>query len=127
MDLSRLLAETSPSIHEQKYVFISVDWGRASDVYELDPVATCREQEGLSGVVEQQLADDHGLVYDGVFRMITLGVPSSLHAVGLTAAVSTALARCGIAANIVAGRHHDHIFVPADRANEALALLEDLQ
>ena len=61
-----------------------------------------------------------------VFRRITLGVTSSLQAVGLTAAVAGALAAAGIAANVVAAFHHDHVFVPADRAADVMACLAGL-
>jgi hypothetical protein len=57
---------------------------------------------------------------------LTLDVHSSLLAVGLTAAVSTALARAGIPANMIAGFHHDHILVPEDRADEAVSCLRRL-
>ena len=60
-------------------------------------------------------------------RQISLQVHSSLDGVGLTAAVSGLLAEHGIACNMVAAFHHDHLFVPADRAEEALALLQRLQ
>ena len=58
---------------------------------------------------------------------ITLRVHSDLAAVGLTAAFARALADAGIACNVVAGVHHDHLFVPADRAGDALAALRALQ
>jgi len=54
-------------------------------------------------------------------------VTSDLHAVGLTAAVATALAAAGISCNVVAGACHDHLFVPVDRAGEALAALQALR
>ena len=57
---------------------------------------------------------------------ITLGVHSSLAAVGLTARVSAALAARGISANMVAAVHHDHVFVPWDRREEAMAALRGL-
>jgi len=37
--------------------------------------------------------------------------------------VSAALAASSIGCNVVAGAHHDHLFVPFDRAAEALAIL----
>ena len=55
---------------------------------------------------------------------ITLRVQSALQAVGLTAAVSTALAAEGISANVVAAYRHDHVFVPWDRRHGALAALQ---
>ena len=56
----------------------------------------------------------------------TLRVHSALEAVGLTAAVAQALVRNGISCNVVAGFHHDHLFVPhadASRARDALDML----
>jgi hypothetical protein len=53
-------------------------------------------------------------------------VHSSLSAVGLTAALSTALAEAGISANIVAALRHDHLFVPWNRREDALRCLEAL-
>ena len=61
-----------------------------------------------------------------MFRCITLDVHSSLEAVGLTAACAQALAAGGISANVVAGYSHDHILVPAPRAQDALAALDAL-
>jgi uncharacterized protein len=61
-----------------------------------------------------------------VMRQITLTVHSALDGVGLTAAVASALAAEGIACNMVAARHHDHVFVPEAQAQRALAVLERL-
>lgn len=57
---------------------------------------------------------------------ITLQVHSALDGVGLTAAASGALAAAGIPCNIIAATRHDHIFVPEDRAAEALEILRRL-
>lgn len=56
-------------------------------------------------------------------RQITLRVASALDGVGLTAAVATALAAAEIPCNVIAGFHHDHLFVPEGRAEEALEVL----
>jgi len=55
-----------------------------------------------------------------------LTVHSSLDAVGLTAAFSTALAQAGIGCNVLAGRYHDHILVPHNRREDAVAALRAL-
>ena len=57
---------------------------------------------------------------------ITLEVRSALDAVGLTAAVSRALADAAISANVVAGVHHDHVFVPHDETDAAVGVLSAL-
>jgi hypothetical protein len=53
-------------------------------------------------------------------------VHSALDAVGLTAAVSRALADAGVSCNVIAGAHHDHLLVPFERGEEALAVLRGL-
>ena len=88
---------------------------------------TFREAEGLTLLIAPAEARALGLPDRPLFRRITLGVHSSLEAVGLTAAVSAALTEAGISANLVAAFHHDHVFVPADRAEAALACLRRLQ
>ncbi len=58
--------------------------------------------------------------------MITLNIHSSLDAVGFLAAITTRLAAAGMGVNPVSGYFHDHLFVPADRADEAMTVLEGL-
>ena len=113
-----LLAAMEPEQRAGEYVFVTGADGLA-------PVAeaTVREPEGLSLVVERGRADEAGVAYDFVAAWITLRVHSALEAVGLTAAVSAELATAGIACNVIAGAHHDHVLVPADRADEAVGLL----
>ena len=82
---------------------------------------------GSGGVYDRaEAADQCGLNYDHTFRCITLNVHSSLEAVGLTAAVSTALSDNQISANIIAGFYHDHIFVQSESAKHALGILSEL-
>jgi uncharacterized protein len=54
---------------------------------------------------------------------LTLTVQSSLEAVGLTAAVSERLTREHISCNVLAGYHHDHLLVPVERVDDAIAAL----
>ena len=68
-----------------------------------------------------------GLAASAPMRQITLKVYSSLTGVGLTAAVATALADENIACNVIAATLHDHIFVPVEDAELALAVLARLQ
>ncbi len=86
-----------------------------------------REDEGLSLILPEEVAGAAGLPLEPLLRRIVLGVTSALDGVGLTAAVSGALARYGIPCNVVAALRHDHVFVPEDRARDALAVLERLQ
>ncbi|MEO0917600.1 MAG: ACT domain-containing protein [Pseudomonadota bacterium] len=85
------------------------------------------EDEGMSLILPKADADRLGLVYDTEMRQITLMVFSSLTGVGLTAAVTTELARDKIPANVVAATQHDHIFVPSKYAERTMTLLRNLQ
>jgi len=109
----------SPRCHPGRLVFVTVQHGTV----EADVLASVVEAEGLSVVVTQDDADRLRLTYDYVAGWITLQVHSALAAVGLTAAVSTALAKAGISCNVVAGRHHDLLLVPIDRLEDALSVL----
>lgn len=125
-DLNQLLASLQPKLSQTDCVFITLAQGQYGDATALNPLACVMEAEGLTLVVPRPLADQYGHEYTGVFRRLTLCVPSDLQAVGLTAAVATALAEQAISANMVAGFFHDHIFVPAPDADRALGVLEEL-
>ncbi|MBU9478002.1 ACT domain-containing protein [Burkholderia multivorans] len=124
-DLAELLASMRPELNEGAYVFSSVQPDR--DVSRLAPLATFRESEGLTVIVDEATAlrEDLPVLFRAAW--ITLTVHSDLQAVGLTAAVAEALTRARISCNVVAAAFHDHIFVPVERATEALAQLADLQ
>lgn len=125
-DLETLLASLAPTLLGGEYVFVTLPNGRYGDGANLEPIASMAEREGLSLLVPKARADEHDVSYEGVFRRITLGVHSDLEAVGLTAAVATALAEAGISANVIAGHFHDHILVPSSLAPAAIALIQEL-
>ncbi|QNK79874.1 ACT domain-containing protein [Nakamurella sp. PAMC28650] len=121
-DLSELLRLLEPELHSGEYLYCSVEEVPSGIV----PVVMIAETEGITLVIPREQAEQLGL--PGIFpcAWITLRVPSALDAVGLTAAVSTALTRDGISCNISAGYHHDHLFVPVDRARDTMAVLAAL-
>ena len=125
-DLEVILRGLAPQTRAELYVFCTVQDGTYGDFAQSKPLACFQESEGLTLVLTQGAADREGLRYAGTFRCITLGVHSSLEAVGLTAAISSALAADGISANMMAGVYHDHLFVPSDRLEQALQVLNGL-
>ena len=124
IELETLLQSMSPELKADEFVFCTVK-NSLSEVVPLQPIATFMEQEGLTVIVEKQQAEQANLEFDGVFKLITLTVHSSLDAVGLTAAVATKLAEHGISANVVAAFFHDHIFVQTDKAEQAMTALRE--
>jgi|TARA_B110000444_G_scaffold190809_1_gene180505 hypothetical protein len=125
-DLDTLLVLLEPSLLPGDFVFCTAANLKYGDFAELQPLASYQEEEGLTLVLAKQSADVAGLAYDSVFNCITLMVHSSLDAVGLTAAVSGKLAANGISSNVMAAYHHDHVFVPENKAQLALQLLAEL-
>ncbi|MFB6891831.1 ACT domain-containing protein [Kitasatospora sp. NPDC056327] len=122
-DLTTLLRDLRPVLNPGRYVYCTLPTKVPAG---LRPVATVAEPEGVTVVVAREEADALGLPYTYVAAWITLRIHSALEAVGLTAAVAARLAGEGIGCNVVAGFHHDHLFVAADDAERAVRALEDL-
>ena len=121
--LTDMLGGLRPSLSPDKWVFTTVPRETLPDLSDPSLFALIRESEGLT-VIQQ--VNDRPAEERATFARITLQVYSDLAAVGLTAAVSQTLANKGICANMVAGYHHDHVFVPYDQAEAALTCLEAL-
>jgi hypothetical protein len=122
-----LLAGLTPVLDDRHYVFCTTGDADLASRLVRHAVASFREAEGVSLVLEASEARAAGFDTSAPMRRITLNVFSALDGVGLTAAVATALADEGIACNVVAAFHHDHLFVPAADADRALGVLQDLQ
>jgi hypothetical protein len=119
-----LLRDMTPTLTPLHYVFCAFGDHRLPDGVE----ALClfREREALTAIVEKTLAESLQLPWSFESRLITLEIHSDLAAVGFLAAVCTALADAGIACNAVSAYYHDHIFVPVDRAEQAMEVLRSL-
>jgi len=124
-NLDNLLSSMSPELIEGEYVFCTIKNSKYGDYAETQPIASFAEAEGLTLVLLKESAEYVNLSYESVFRCITLGVHSSLEAVGLTAAVAGKLASNGIAANVIAAYFHDHIFVQSELADRAIGILSE--
>lgn len=125
-NLTKLIESMTPVLVEEEYVFCTLETYEYKDVASLEPMSTFQEKEGLSLIVTKEKADEFDISYSGTFKCITLNVHSSLDAVGLTAAVSTKLTEKNISANVVAAYYHDHIFIAAKDAEQALISLNEL-
>ena len=121
--LNEMLGGLNPSLSPDKWVFTTLPSETLPDCLDPSLFALIRENEGL--MIIQQV-NDRPAEESATFARITLQVYSDLAAVGLTAAVSGALANEGICANMVAGYHHDHVFVPCAQAEAAMTCLKAL-
>jgi hypothetical protein len=124
-DLAALLRSMKPEMREGIFVFGTIA-DDATLPATIAPLLTFREAEGTTVVIPRDEAERIGLSGQFPSRLITLTVHSSLEAVGLLAAITARLAGAGISVNAVSAFYHDHLFVPEHRADEALALLENM-
>jgi uncharacterized protein len=124
-DLDALLKHMKPEMRPGIFVFCTIPTDQSIPAA-LSPLLTFREQEGTTLVITREQAEAAGLRYAFASCLITLTVHSALDAVGFLAAITARLATAGISVNAVSAFHHDHLFVPADRADEAMAVLQKL-
>lgn len=124
-DLGRLIATMRPALDPETYVFAAVPEYRPEHE-KLQPIMVFREAEAVTLVLTETAARAAGLEASFRCRRIVLTVHSSLEAVGFLAAVTTRLAEAGMGVNPVSAFYHDHLFVPADRADEAMRVLEEM-
>jgi uncharacterized protein len=128
-NLSKLLASLTTTLHPDHFVFTTfpelTDIASTGLSYSAIQ-ASIRESEGLTVITTSEAARQHGLPSVYACRKITLNVHSSLEAVGFMAAIAARLKDAGISVNPVSGYYHDHLFVPEEKAEEAVAILEEL-
>ncbi|WP_430908463.1 ACT domain-containing protein [Maribacter sp. 2-571] len=124
-DVSKLLQGMSPKLNKGSYVFTTVA-ATSENIDSNDTICQFKEEEGITVIMKKERADALGLSYDYVAAWITLSVHSSLHAIGLTAAFSSALSKNGISCNVISGYYHDHIFVPENESEAAMKVLRKI-
>ena len=124
-DLAKLLQNMKPEMPEDVFVFCSIPKGQKIPAT-LNPVHIFREREGTTLVILRKEAERAGLRHEYPSRLITLSVHSALDAIGFLAAITARLAEAGISVNAVSAFYHDHLFVPAARADEAMAILLEM-
>jgi hypothetical protein len=124
-NLQKLLANMMPELHSGEYVFASVkvdDSKIAQDAV----VGWFREPEGITVILERSAATEAGIESSFPSRMITLTIHSSLEAVGFMAVITKRLAAAGISVNAISAYHHDHLFVPLQKADKAVQILHTI-
>lgn len=113
--LRAMLKGMEPELHAAPYG-ITLQLGPVAGAF-----ATVAEDEGLTVIAPLSLVPA-----EAAWARISLRLQSDLAAVGLTAAFARALGERGISANVIAGFHHDHIFVQWDRRQDAIDALKAL-
>jgi uncharacterized protein len=120
-DLATLLATLDVVRRPGTFVFLQVPPGAEPPP---GTAAMVDEGDSVTYVVDEATLGAPGSRFRAAW--LTLTVHSALDSVGLTAAVASALAQRGIPGNVLAGHDHDHLLVPVERADEAIAVLRRL-
>jgi len=123
--LQRLIRQMQPQLDPRTFVFTSLAQGQPMPEG-LQAQMLFMEMEGATLILEQQQALKYDLDYEFVSRMITLNVHSALDAVGFLATITNHLASYNMGVNPVSGFYHDHLFVPAGKAELAMQALTEL-
>jgi hypothetical protein len=116
-DLETLWKNLRPVLADGEFVFCTHSEAVG------DPLCIFREREGFTLILRRDEAERLGIPFTFPCRMMTLEVHSSLEAVGLLARITTLLAAEEISVNAVSAYYHDHLFVPVDRADDAMRIL----
>lgn len=125
-DLTTLIENMQPKLNDGSYIFSSVSKEELENIPSNTLVMRFQESEGTTIITTSENADLYRIPYELRMAWITLKIHSALDAVGLTAAFSDALKSAGISCNVVAGYYHDHIFVPTEDKEKAMAALHAL-
>ena len=124
-DLGKILDGLSLSRRDGVFVFVTIPPG--TPLPDLPLSAMGAEVHGTTIVVKGHLALTADLDYEFEAAWLTIDTHTSLSSVGLTASVATALAMRSIPVNVIAGFHHDHLLVPADMAEDAIAAIDRIR
>lgn len=121
-----------PKAAEEKYYFATVEEDDLRALTEILDSIVCvfREEEALTVVfsedVKADIEESSEEDIQGPFAMITMTVQTDLNAIGILAKITAELAKEKIAVNAFSAYHHDHIFVPYDKKDAAVALIKPL-
>ncbi len=125
-NLQTLLENMRPDLKEDSYLFITSPDGFSSEIQSRS-LMIFKELEGMTLIIKKEIADTLHQDHQPQWAMITLTIHSDLQAVGFLAPIMTRLAEAGISVNPVSAFYHDHLFVPWDKRNEAMEILESFK
>ena len=123
-NLEKLLQSMQPVLKEGIFVFANVPIDKEQQAKDCC-IQYFQEEEGMASILRKEDAVRLGIeaIYES--RMISLMVHSSLDAVGFLSAITTNLSSAGISVNPVSAFYHDHLFIPANKADLAMTLLSE--
>ena len=126
-NLAKMLESLTVTVRPDPYVLVALPGDVTPPPIGEGVAAVIQEAEGPTVIATMSRAAHEEWPHDFVASWLTLDIHSALEAVGLTATFSRQLGRAGIPCNVIAGFRHDHILVPIDRVDDAIAALAELR
>ena len=127
IELVQILRSMELALRGGVFVVLCLPQAKMFDpaVRALEPISLFYEKEGLSLIVNELKAIEQGHKADERTRMISLTRPSTgeMSRVDLASVISRLLSEKQIGFHFVGACFHDHVFVDADRAEDALQAL----
>ena len=111
-------------LNKGEYVFCSIKDINKINIKNI--ICSFKESKGYSIIISKDEATSNNLPFYFISAWITLNIDSKLDSVGLTSSFSRDLTKAGISCNVIAAYHHDHIFVPYKKKDEAMKILYDM-
>lgn len=114
----------NPILNPGTYVFCQIQ--NLEKINQDQIIGTFKEKEGWTVILSKASARALRIPFEYEAAWITLQTPTDLDMIGLTAEFSSALADEGISCNVIAAYNHDHIFVDASDAQNAIEALKEV-
>ena len=127
VSLQDILQNLDPVMAPETYVYVGVSNQSLLKVLGFDPVAFFKEPEGITLILKKEDADNNFLNYQTEYCRIILNAPFAMRCVGLTAIVSSALAKAGISIIPILSAYKRSILVEKEDALTALEILNAMQ
>lgn len=121
-DLNKLLKSMNPILDSREFVFCTLQKNELEKI-NFSPICQFQEKEGITFILEKSEAERNNLKFIYPCKMITLAVHSNLNAVGFLAVVTAKLSDNQISVNVISAFYHDHLFVPVEKAEQAVQIL----
>ncbi|MCL2331188.1 MAG: ACT domain-containing protein [Proteobacteria bacterium] len=113
-----------PVMQDGAYVFASINEKMVP--YDA-PICIFREADSTTVIIPESVAIKLNIEYSFRAAWIVLTAETSLNDLGITAKFAKILSDNGISCNVFAPIRHDHIFVPYDKGEQAVKLLEEIE
>ena len=125
--LQEILQQLEPALSTETFVYVGVSSQSLLKVLGYDPVAFFKEKEGITLIVRKEDADNNFLSYKHELCQIVFHAPFHFDCVGLTAIVTSALAKAGISVIPQLTVYNRSLYVKKEDAHTALEILKVMQ